>query len=167
MAVDGVERADTELWIDGSCPKPNGPGAWAVIAVTPESWAPTGERVFARLSGGSFETTNNRMELQAAIEALRYARAIDGGSIEVFSDSQYVVYGVTKWLEGWKAKQFHKVKNVEHWLVLDKLLHDPMLSGRVEWTWVPGHVGWEHNELADELAGETTQWFKTEPVTLV
>lgn len=129
------------IWTDGSVlVNPGGPGGWAFVA----------ERdgiAIHSASGGEPDTTNNRMELDAVIEAVRWAASIDE-LVEVVSDSQYVVNGITRWVAAWKRRSWHKVKNVERWRELDGLL-----TGKFSFRWVRGHDGETFNEEADRLAG--------------
>ena len=139
----GTVSARVEIWTDGACSGNPGPGGWGAVlrfnGTTKE------------LSGGEKLTTNNRMELMAAIrslEALTRPCAVD-----VHTDSQYVRGGVTGWMKGWKRNGWKTadkkpVKNQDLWEELDKLIarHD------VAWHWVKGHAGNVDNERADELA---------------
>jgi ribonuclease HI len=138
--TDGV----VELFVDGACSGNPGPGGWGAIL----RW--NGHE--KELSGGAEATTNNRMELLAAIEGLnaitRPAR------VRVTTDSIYVRDGVTKWIHGWKRNGWKTadkkpVKNVDLWRALEEAAarHE-----RVEWHWVRGHAGHAENERADELA---------------
>ena len=145
---------DLFAYTDGACSGNPGPGGWGVVLLAKEA----GEILKRReLNGGAADTTNNRMELQAAIEALR---ALERPSkITVVTDSVYVKDGITKWIHGWKAKGWKKkggLKNVELWQALDEATarHD------VTWEWIKGHAGHEHNERADELAREGMEPFK-------
>lgn len=135
-------------YTDGACSGNPGPGGWGVLMR-----AMDGERVIKEreLQGGEAETTNNRMELLAAIHALETLERAT--AITVVTDSAYVKNGVTGWIHGWKRngwKTSNKkpVKNVELWQRLDEAQarHD------VTWEWVKGHAGHPENERADELA---------------
>ena len=98
------------------------------------------------LSGGEAETTNNRMELQAAIEGLEaLTRPCE---VELWSDSKYVIDGITKWIYGWKKRSWKKVKNRDLWERLDAARD----RHEVSWRWVRGHAGDENNERVDRLA---------------
>ncbi len=131
------------IWTDGACSGNPGPGGWGAILRFG-----THEK---ELSGGEAQTTNNRMELTAAIMALEtLTRPCE---INLYTDSQYVRGGITSWITGWKARGWRTadrkpVKNIELWQRLDaaKTLH------QVEWHWVKGHSGHEMNERADALA---------------
>ncbi len=132
-----------EIFTDGACRGNPGPGGWGALLRY-------GDRE-RELYGGEPETTNNRMELRAAIEALRaLSRPCE---VILTTDSEYVRNGITSWLEGWKAKNWKTsarkpVKNVDLWQALDEQnqRHD------VEWRWVKGHSGHPGNERADALA---------------
>lgn len=135
-------------YTDGACSGNPGPGGWGVLLRAMDGDAVLKER---ELQGGEAETTNNRMELMAAISALEaLARASE---ITVVTDSAYVKNGVTGWIHGWKRNGWKTaakkpVKNVELWQRLDEAqaCHD------VRWEWVKGHAGHPENERADELA---------------
>lgn len=147
---------DLFAYTDGACSGNPGPGGWGVLLV-----ARDGERVLKEreLSGGAPETTNNRMELMAAISALE---ALERPSaITVVTDSAYVKDGITKWIHGWKAKGWTKkggLKNVELWQRLDAAT----ARHEVTWEWVKGHAGHAENERADELARAGMAPFKPE-----
>ena len=133
-------------YTDGACSGNPGPGGWGVVLLAVENGVEVKRR---ELSGGAGETTNNQMELMAAISALE---ALDRASqLTLVTDSVYVKDGITKWIHGWKAKGWTKkggLKNKELWQRLDAAAerHD------VTWEWIKGHAGHEHNERADELA---------------
>ena len=132
-----------EMFTDGACRGNPGPGGWGVLL----RWDGT-ER---ELSGGVADTTNNRMEMMAVIEGLKALKR--RCLVAVYTDSQYVQKGMTKWLAAWKAKDF-KIKgggsrpNHDLWRQLDRLAgeHD------IEWHWIRGHAGHVENERADKLA---------------
>lgn len=135
--------ASVRAWTDGACSGNPGPGGWGAILQF-------GERE-KELCGGEADTTNNRMELMAAIIALEtLTRAC---SVELHTDSQYLRNGVTSWMRSWKVNGWRTaakqpVKNVDLWQRLDRAQerHD------VSWHWVKGHAGHEMNERADLLA---------------
>ena len=139
------------IWSDGACSGNPGPGGWGVVL----EW--NGHH--KELKGGAAETTNNRMELTAAIEALA---ALKGSmAVDFYTDSQYVRGGVNGWIAGWKKNGWRTadrkpVKNIDLWQKLDTLreAHD------VKWHWVKGHAGTAGNERADELANEGMAPFK-------
>lgn len=135
------------LWTDGSVlVNPGGPGGWAFVAEI-------GGTVLRTASGASPETTNNRMELSAAIAALEWV-IHRPGRIEVVSDSEYVVKGMRDWRFGWKRRGWRKVKNPDLWRRLDALVEQ---RGNVEFRWVRGHAGERFNEEADRIAGEAAR----------
>lgn len=132
-----------KLFTDGACRGNPGPGGWGVLVQTGDS-----EQGY---SGGERDTTNNRMELRAAIEGLRLLEA-DSQAI-IVTDSQYVRKGITEWIgnwkrNGWKTAAKKPVKNADLWLELD----EQSQRHKVEWQWVKGHSGHRENDLADELA---------------
>ncbi|MEC9376150.1 MAG: ribonuclease HI [Pseudomonadota bacterium] len=134
-----------EIYTDGACRGNPGPGGWGVSLRLGDKKK--------NLYGGELETTNNRMELTAAIEGLR---ALNNNSqVIVFTDSNYVKFGITEWIDqwkkrGWKTASRKAVKNEDLWRELDRLAsnHD------IEWRWVKGHSGNPGNELADQLANQ-------------
>ena len=135
--------ASSRVFTDGACRGNPGPGGWGVLV----------ERGGMReeYCGAVVETTNNRMELQAVIEALQ--RFPEGESIEIVTDSEYVMKGIQEWLPGWKAKGWRNsrrkpVKNQDLWRTLDALVS----TRNIDWRWVRGHTGVEGNECADALA---------------
>ncbi|MCL3881302.1 ribonuclease HI [Marivita sp. GX14005] len=147
---------DLYAYTDGACSGNPGPGGWGVLMQAKE-----GERVIKErtLSGGEANTTNNRMELLAAIHALETLSR--PSSVTIVTDSAYVKNGVTGWIHGWKRngwKTSNKkpVKNVELWQRLD----DAQARHDVTWQWVKGHAGHPENERADELAREGMKPFK-------
>jgi ribonuclease HI len=132
-----------EIFTDGACRGNPGPGGWGVLLRY--------QGVERELYGGVALTTNNRMELQAAIEGLRALR--EPCAVAVTTDSVYVKNGITTWLTNWKRKGWktagrQPVKNVDLWQALD----EQNQRHRVEWHWVKGHSGHRENELADQLA---------------
>ncbi len=130
-----------EIYTDGACSGNPGPGGWGVLIID------NGDE--RELFGGDAETTNNRMEMQAVIEALRAT----AGAIILYTDSQYVKNGVTSWIHGWKRNGWKTasrkpVKNKDLWVEIDALAAER----EIDWRWVKGHAGHDGNERADELA---------------
>ena len=150
--------AEFFAYTDGACSGNPGPGGWGALLVAKEGAREVKRR---ELNGGAAETTNNRMELTAAIEALNaLGRAT---AITLVTDSTYVKDGLTKWIHGWKRNGWKTaakkpVKNEDLWRALDEAVkrHD------VTWEWVKGHAGHPENERADELAREGMAPFKPE-----
>lgn len=133
------------IYTDGACKGNPGPGGWGVLL---RSGA-----VEKELFGGHPATTNNRMELQAVIEALRALKR--PCRVTLFLDSEYVRKGITEWLPGWKARGWRTaskqpVKNAELWQELDALVQSG--GHAIDWQWVKGHAGDPGNERADTLA---------------
>ena len=137
--------AMVEMFTDGACRGNPGPGGWGVLLRYGET-----EK---RLWGGEDATTNNRMELTAAIKGLAALKRPT--SVRLTTDSQYVRKGIVEWIAGWKQRGWRTasrqpVKNVDLWLELDRLvaIHD------VHWHWVRGHSGHRENDIADQLANQ-------------
>jgi len=132
-----------QIYTDGACKGNPGPGGWGALLV-----AGGKEK---ELFGGEPNTTNNRMELMAVIQALSALKR--PCQIILHTDSQYVLKGITEWLAGWKAKGWKTaskapVKNVDLWQLLDEATR----QHEIEWRWVKGHSGHDGNERADQLA---------------
>jgi ribonuclease HI len=137
------EAAHVVIYADGACRGNPGPGGWGV-------WLRSGAHE-KELFGGEPATTNNRMELTAAIEGL--AALKQRSAVTLYTDSQYVCQGVTTWIHGWKKRGWttadkKPVKNIELWQKLDAL----NAAHKVDWRWVKGHAGDPGNERADALA---------------
>lgn len=131
------------IYTDGACKGNPGPGGWGVVLQYGD--------VEKTLHGGERDTTNNRMELQAAIEGLKVLKR--ACRVELYTDSQYVRKGITEWMTGWKRNGWKTaakkpVKNAELWRELD----EQVSRHSINWHWVKGHAGNPGNELADELA---------------
>ncbi|HEY2658957.1 MAG TPA: ribonuclease HI [Caulobacteraceae bacterium] len=131
------------IYTDGACRGNPGPGGWGAILTSGEK-----ER---EICGGELDTTNNRMELMAAIAALEALKR--PCKVELHTDSQYLRTGITEWLAGWKARGWRTaakapVKNEDLWRRLD----EARLRHQVDWRWVKGHAGHPMNERADGLA---------------
>lgn len=132
-----------KIYTDGACSMNPGPGGWAALLIYQDK-----ERM---ISGFEAETTNNRMELQAAIEALR---ALKGSQeVNLWTDSTYVKQGITTWIfnwkkNNWKNAQKKPIKNQDLWVLLDEM----QSKHRVKWHWVKGHSGHPENDRVDEAA---------------
>ncbi len=134
-----------KIYTDGACSGNPGPGGWGALLV----YGPHEKE----MCGGEKETTNNRMEMMAAIKALESLKPDYKGEIEIWTDSKYLKDGITKWIEGWKKRGWKKadkkpVMNADLWKQLDTLVQ----NRSVNWHWVKGHDGHAENERADELA---------------
>lgn len=142
-----MDTQEIVIYTDGGCSGNPGPGGWGAVIIA------DGEA--RQSSGGERETTNNRMELTAAIMALSAVRdtpAFAGRPVSVYSDSQYVRNGISTWIRGWKKNGWRTagrqpVKNRDLWERLDEL--NSALAPR--WHWVKGHAGVEYNEVCDSL----------------
>lgn len=134
-----------EIYTDGACRGNPGPGGWGALLIAGKHRK--------TMHGGESETTNNRMELTAAIKALN---ALKGPQqVLLHTDSKYVMHGITEWLENWKARGWKTaakkpVKNRDLWMALD----DAIARHDIEWKWVKGHDGNPGNEEADALANQ-------------
>tara|TARA_B110000014_G_scaffold18133_1_gene11859 strand:+ start:911 stop:1342 length:432 start_codon:yes stop_codon:yes gene_type:complete len=136
---------EIEIFTDGACRGNPGLGGWGALI------RKNGEE--SSLWGGSRDTTNNRMEMEAAIRGLE--SIIESSNITLTTDSNYLKDGITRWLEGWKKKDWKTaakkpVKNKDLWMRLDELSH----FHKVNWKWVKGHSGHRENEIADLLANK-------------
>lgn len=132
-----------EIFTDGACSGNPGPGGWGVLL----RW----NGVTKELYGGEADTTNNRMELTAAIKALNALK--EPCEVDLYTDSVYVRNGISSWIDSWKANNWKTsakkpVKNAELWQQLD----EARLRHKVSWHWVKGHAGHPENERCDELA---------------
>jgi len=132
-----------EIYTDGACRNNPGPGGWGAMLKS-------GDKI-KKIYGGEADTTNNRMELMAAIEALESLKR--PCELTLYTDSKYVLKGITEWMENWKKRNWQTaarkpVKNADLWIRLDQAVnrHD------INWVWVKGHSGNEGNEIADQLA---------------
>ncbi len=131
------------IYTDGACSGNPGKGGWGAILMHKENQK--------KICGGNKETTNNRMEIQAVIEALKIIKK--PSEIIINTDSKYVMDGITKWIKGWKKNGWRTadrkaVKNSELWQELDI----ETSKHKIEWRWVKGHSGDKYNDIADELA---------------
>ena len=134
-----------EIYSDGACRGNPGPGGWGALLRT--------KGVEKELYGGEADTTNNRMELTAAIRALEALKR--PSRVKLYTDSLYVMKGISQWVHDWKRRGWltadkKPVKNIDLWKELDSLaaLHE------IEWHWVKGHAGHPENERADQLANK-------------
>lgn len=140
-----------EIFTDGACKGNPGPGGWGVLLRYGD--------VEKELNGGEPDTTNNRMELMAAIEGLKALKR--SCSIILTTDSQYVRKGITEWLAGWKRKNWktaggQPVKNQDLWQSLD----EQSQRHEIDWRWIKGHAGHRENEIADRLASTAAERVK-------
>jgi ribonuclease HI len=132
-----------EIYTDGACSGNPGPGGWGALLRF--------KGTEKEMSGGDAETTNNRMELMAAIMALEALKR--SCEIDLYTDSKYVMQGVTEWMQGWKARGWRTaskkdVKNRDLWERLDSAIQ----PHNIQWHWVKGHAGHTENEIVDNLA---------------
>ena len=139
------------IYTDGACSGNPGPGGWGAVL--------TSGKHEKEIFGGVKETTNNRMELTAAIKALEAVKT--KSEIDLYTDSTYVKDGITKWIinwkkNGWRTAARKPVKNDDLWQELDKLI----AKHEVKWHWVKGHAGHEGNEKADCLAVKGAEKYK-------
>ena len=145
---------EIKIYTDGACVGNPGPGGWAAIVLL--------ENEKKELFGGEKLTTNNRMELTAAIKALEYCANQEEKqpslkNVRIFTDSTYVKEGITVWINNWEKNNWKtadkkNVKNVDLWKKLKELIQ----SNQVEWSWVKGHSDDLMNDLADDLAKKAT-----------
>lgn len=140
-------QENLEIYTDGGCSGNPGPGGWAFVV------ANAGSGLYTQ-SGGDQQTTNNRMELSAVINAIKYVLSLPAPrpAITLHTDSQYVKNGITVWIHNWKRNGWRTaskdpVKNRDLWIELDNLTQQVGIS----WLWVKGHAGVELNELCDSL----------------
>jgi ribonuclease HI len=134
------------IYTDGACRGNPGPGAWAYLIMQQG-------QTLEEDTGVDIATTNNRMELLAVIEGLKRAKGLGAKGVQLYSDSQYVVNGISQWVPNWKRKGWKKSdnktpENVDLWQELD----DVNQQLNVKYNWVKGHAGNEYNERVDELA---------------
>ncbi len=136
---------NVEIFTDGACRGNPGPGGWGVLLRS--------NGVEKSLHGGEADTTNNRMELQAAIEGLKALN--EACDVVLTTDSNYVRQGISQWISnwkrnGWRTSDKKPVKNVDLWKALDSQVE----RHTVDWRWVKGHSGHRENEMADQLANK-------------
>lgn len=142
MAASKLSSERIEIYTDGSCDPNPGPGGWAAIILEGKD-----KRI---LKGYSPESTNNRMELTAALEALR--QVDPSKPVKIFTDSQYLQKGVQEWLPNWKARNWKRkggvLANVDLW----KEISEEISRHKITWRWIKGHAGNPYNEQADRIA---------------
>jgi ribonuclease HI len=135
-------KPEVTIYTDGSCQGNPGPGGWGAILQYGKH-----EKI---LSGGEKDSTNNRMELRAALEALRALK--EPCKIVLFTDSEYLKRGITEWLPNWKRRNWRRkggvLANVDLWMKLD----EEIARHEIHWRWVKGHAGHIMNERVDKLA---------------
>jgi len=139
-----------KIYTDGACRGNPGPGGWGALL----RYATTEKTI----SGAERDTTNNRMELMAAIGALTALR--EACKVDLYTDSQYVQKGISEWLSGWKKRDWKRadrkpVKNVDLWQMLD----EQACRHKITWHWVKGHSGHVENEMVDRIANEAIDTF--------
>tara|TARA_B100000575_G_C23139792_1_gene663003 strand:+ start:1609 stop:2040 length:432 start_codon:yes stop_codon:yes gene_type:complete len=132
------------IYTDGACSGNPGVGGWGVVIIKPDN-------EIISLNGGEGNTTNNRMELTAAIQSVVYFK--EKTNLEIFTDSKYLKDGIESWIykwksNGWKTANKKPVKNKDLWIILDK----EMAKHKIKWNWVKGHANNKFNEKADLLA---------------
>jgi ribonuclease HI len=137
------KKQDLHIYTDGACRGNPGPGGWGALLIYGNT-----QKI---LWGGELQTTNNRMELLAAIKALSSLKR--PCELTLYTDSQYVRKGILEWIEGWKKRGWKTaakkpVKNEDLWRALD----EEVAKHKIHWVWVKGHAGNEGNEIADQLA---------------
>jgi ribonuclease HI len=140
-----MQDPEVTIYTDGACKGNPGPGGWGVLMIAGDNRR--------ELCGGEKKTTNNRMELTAAIEALRALKRPT--RVRLFTDSKYVMQGIETWIHGWKKNGWRTsdkkpVKNMDLWQALDALA----AQQQIEWRWVKGHSGDPGNERADALSND-------------
>lgn len=155
-----MKSPDIIIYTDGSSRGNPGPGGWGAIVATHDT--------VVELGAGDAHTTNNKMELSAAIESLEYVRDLGNAySINMRVDSQYVINGITKWVagwekNGWKSSKKEEVLNRDLWEPLAGVVADLQMSGcKISWTYTPGHSGIPGNERADVIATEYADYRKS------
>jgi ribonuclease HI len=147
---------EIEIYTDGACKGNPGPGGWGALLLS----GPHRKELY----GGELETTNNQMELRAAIEGLRALKS--PSKVRLYTDSQYVKNGIESWISNWKKNNWKTsarkpVKNVELWRALDAMCQ----SHEVEWRWVKGHSGHVENDIADALANKGVDFVLNKEMT--
>ncbi|CAL7959878.1 Ribonuclease H [Alphaproteobacteria bacterium] len=149
-----MEEAIIKIYCDGACSNNPGVGGWGAVLL----WKSEVKRIY----GYDKYTTNNRMEIVAAIEALKAVKK--RVRVAIYTDSMYLKNGITSWIAAWKVNRWKngKIKNIDLWKKLDELVE----KYEVEWHWVKGHDGNMYNELADKLAKAAIKEFNAKGVEL-
>ncbi len=147
---------EIEIYTDGACKGNPGPGGWGALLLS----GPHRKELY----GGELETTNNQMELRAAIEGLRALKS--PSKVRLYTDSKYVKNGIESWISNWKKNNWKTsarkpVKNVELWRALDAMCQ----SHEVSWRWVKGHSGHVENDIADALANKGVDFVLNKEMT--
>lgn len=138
-----MKQKHVTIYTDGACKGNPGPGGWAALLIY--------QGVEKEIAGSEADTTNNRMELRAALEALKALKT--PCHVDLYTDSEYLKNGMTQWIKGWKAKNWKKVANSDLWQALDieaEMHH-------ITWHWVRGHAGDPLNERVDRLASDAAE----------
>ncbi len=150
MTLNPISFTPTSLCVytDGACSGNPGPGGWAAVIAE-------GDKVIWEIGGSEPHTTNNRMEIMAAIEALRLLQKFPQSSVRILTDSKYLLGGAESWIQNWKRKGWKTAKgpsvlNRELWESLDALIAS--FGKRLSWGYIPGHSGLFGNTRADEIA---------------
>lgn len=153
-ASQPIQSSNVTIYTDGACKGNPGPGGWGALMISGNH-----EK---ELFGGEPNTTNNRMELQAVIQALQALKR--PCHITLYTDSQYVQKGISEWISGWKARNWKTaakapVKNADLWQQLDAAAQ----RHQIDWRWVKGHAGHPGNERADRLANQGVELVQPPP----
>lgn len=149
MTIESATFNETIVFCDGACSGNPGPGGWGTIVATMDGHV-------RELGGGNPQTTNNQMEMRAALEALLFL-AGKPGDVAIHTDSVYVIRGITQWIwgwmrNGWRTGEGKDVSNRELWQALAGAVADRKKLGRLDWRYVRGHTGIPGNERCDEIA---------------
>jgi ribonuclease HI len=142
-----MKRKHVIIYTDGACKGNPGPGGWAALLMC--------NGVEKEIAGSEADTTNNRMELRAALEALKALKT--PCDVDLYTDSEYLKNGMTQWIKGWKVRNWKKVANADLWQAIDieaEMHH-------VNWHWVRGHAGDPLNERVDTIASEAAEMVRS------